>query len=119
VFPRAIFPAVHPGFIRDSSLVVLITTSRERRTTIVGRLVVAFELNFEELRSTINEIAAEWEAGRTDFITMSERERLLLLGYTPGPIDPSLEESERTARRTSRPSGPPRTKRSGARRLTT
>ena len=57
-----------------------------------------FELNFEELRSTITESGAAWEAGRTDFTAMSDEERQLHLGYTPGPDDPSLEESEQLAR---------------------
>lgn len=80
-----------------------------------------FELNFEELRSTITESGAAWEAGRTDFTAMSDEERQLHLGYTPGPDDPSLEESEQLARRTSRLSGrlPTRMRRSGTRRPTT
>jgi hypothetical protein len=59
---------------------------------------VAFELTFEELRSTITETGAAWDAGRTDFTAMSELERQLLLGYILGPEAPLLEDSERMSR---------------------
>jgi hypothetical protein len=90
-------PAVHPEFIHDLSLVALITKSEKDRwwRTTTGKLDVAFELTFEELRSSITETGAAWDAGRTDFTAMSEQERQLLLGYIPGPDDPLLEESER------------------------
>jgi hypothetical protein len=90
-------PAVHLEFIRDLSLVALITISEKDRRwrTTTGKLDVAFELTFEELRSTITETGAAWDAGRTDFTAMSEQERQLLLGYIPGPDDTLLEDSER------------------------
>ncbi len=55
------------------------------------------DFNIQELQTAIAESNAGWEAGETPFTDMSSEERSLLLGYTPGPGDPSLEESERLA----------------------
>ena len=56
-----------------------------------------YELDFEALRSTIDEEDARWEAGETSLTKMSDDERRGHLGYEPGPDDPSLEEQERRA----------------------
>ncbi len=53
--------------------------------------------SIKELQSTISESDVEWEAGETLFTEMSSEERALLLGYTPGPGEPSLEENEAVA----------------------
>jgi C1A family cysteine protease len=55
------------------------------------------EFNIEEIQSAISEAGAEWEGEKTPFTEMSEEEQTLLLGYTPGPDDPSLDEREQIA----------------------
>ena len=54
-----------------------------------------FSIN--ELKTSISDTGAEWEAGETQFTEMSSAERSLYLGYTPGPGEPALEEKERIA----------------------
>jgi C1A family cysteine protease len=55
------------------------------------------QLDIKALKTAIAEEGALWEAGETDYSSLSADEQNLLLGYTPGPEDPSLEESERMA----------------------
>ncbi len=56
------------------------------------------DLDVKALKGAIEKEGASWEADETAFTTMSHEEQNLLLGYTPGPEDPSLEESERIAK---------------------
>lgn len=58
---------------------------------------MAIEVSVSQLQSAIADAGANWTAGDTPFSEMTAEERDLLLGYEPGPDDPSLEESERQA----------------------
>ncbi len=51
-----------------------------------------------EIRKAILESDAKWEADETSFMRMPEDVKKNLLGYIPGPEDPSLEEQELIAR---------------------
>lgn len=55
---------------------------------------------FEELKAIQEAIAsshADWEAGITIVSELTDAEKKILLGYTPGPGDPSLEEQEKAS----------------------
>jgi C1A family cysteine protease len=54
-------------------------------------------MSIGDLQSAIQSAEAKWTAGETPFTAMTAEERELLLGYEPGPDDPSLDESERQA----------------------
>lgn len=54
-------------------------------------------LAIEDIQSAIEQAKAEWEARDTPFTEMTTEERDLLLGYVPGPDDPTFEEMEQTA----------------------
>jgi len=56
----------------------------------------AFDI--QKLQAAISEADAGWVAEETPFAKMSSDEQALLLGYTPGPDDPSLEEDEGIAK---------------------
>lgn len=51
-------------------------------------------LSIGDIKGAIKSTEAEWSAGETPFTKMTAEERTLLLGYEPGPDDPSLEQSE-------------------------
>jgi len=50
------------------------------------------------VQEAITKSKADWIAGETAFTTMSQDEQIALLGYQPGPDEPSLEEREAIAR---------------------
>ncbi|MFI9811695.1 C1 family peptidase [Saccharothrix variisporea] len=50
-----------------------------------------------EVRSSIEATGAAWQAGTTPLTDLSLEEKLLHLGYEPGPNQPSLAERERMA----------------------
>lgn len=54
--------------------------------------------HLEEIKSAIAEEKAGWQAGSTEIFELSEKEKLLLLGYVPGDEEPSLEEKEAQAK---------------------
>lgn len=56
------------------------------------------EMSLPQLAAAVAKSGARWEPRETAFSAMSEAEQKLLLGYTPGPEDPSLEESEKAAK---------------------
>jgi C1A family cysteine protease len=56
------------------------------------------ELALGAIKKAILDSDARWEAQETSFAKMAKEERLLLLGYVPGPGDPSLEERESVAK---------------------
>jgi C1A family cysteine protease len=51
----------------------------------------------DDLKTEISKLDVPWASGETKFTKMSAEERSLLLGYTPGPEDISLEEAESLA----------------------
>lgn len=54
--------------------------------------------SIKELKTTISESGAGWQAGENLLTEMSSEERALHLGFVPGPEDLSLEERETTAK---------------------
>jgi C1A family cysteine protease len=56
-------------------------------------------LHPDEIQAAIAREGARWTAGPTPFADLSEEERQLFLGYTPGPNEPSLLEREQVAHR--------------------
>ena len=55
-------------------------------------------MELDELRRAIEEQGAEWVPGETSLSSYEISEEMGLLGYVPGPQEPSLEEQERLAR---------------------
>ena len=55
-------------------------------------------VDIKELKKALLDSNARWSAEETRFSKMAEAEKTLLLGYVPGPEDPSLEERESIAK---------------------
>lgn len=55
---------------------------------------MAEKLELKAIREAIASSNAGWEAGSTSVSELSDSAKTHLLGYTPGPGDPSLEEQE-------------------------
>ena len=55
-------------------------------------------LSVKAVQEAISEVQADWIAGETPFSAMSAEEQSFLLGYEPGPDDPTLQEREAIAR---------------------
>ncbi|HWZ16072.1 MAG TPA: C1 family peptidase [Mucilaginibacter sp.] len=51
------------------------------------------------LKQQLLKSGAKWEAGETSMLKLSDFERKMRLGYTPGPNEPSLAEREAIAKR--------------------
>ena len=54
--------------------------------------------SIKETQTAISKAKADWIAAENPFTAMSEEEQSLLLGYTPGPEDDSLEKRESIAK---------------------
>lgn len=50
-----------------------------------------------QIQAAIESSGAEWTASENEFTQMSEAQKKLLLGYTPGPGEMSLKEQERVS----------------------
>ncbi len=57
----------------------------------------AYRLDIPALKSAIESENLGWTPGDSHVTALSSDEQLLLLGYTPGPDEPSLEEAEQQA----------------------
>lgn len=55
-------------------------------------------MDFIKLQAAIELAGASWEAGETSMTQLSDAEKQLRLGYTPGPNEPSFEEQEQIAK---------------------
>lgn len=53
------------------------------------------KLELKAIQDAIASTNASWEAGITSVSELSNHEKQILLGYTPGPGEPSLEQQER------------------------
>jgi len=51
-----------------------------------------------KLQAAIELAGASWQAGETSMTQLSDAEKQLRLGYTPGPNEPSFEEQEQIAK---------------------
>lgn len=51
-----------------------------------------------KLQAAIELAGASWQAGETSMTQLSDAEKRLRLGYTPGPDEPSFEEQEQIAK---------------------
>ncbi len=56
------------------------------------------ENNLTAIQNALKEEGAEWQAGSSDILEMTNIEQDLRLGYVPGDDEPSLEEKEEAAR---------------------
>jgi len=56
------------------------------------------KLEIDEIKKAILKSNARWEPHETSFANMPDDEKKLLLGYVPGPGEPSLEEREAVAK---------------------
>ena len=56
------------------------------------------DFSLKKIQTAILEKKADWIAGENSFTAMAESEQSLLLGYTPGPGEPSLKERENIAK---------------------
>lgn len=54
-------------------------------------------LTIEQLQAALEKEATPWQSAATDLFLLSHEEKLLRLGYTPGPGEPSLEAREQAA----------------------
>lgn len=55
------------------------------------------DLKLQALQASLADIGKPWEAGETSMSALTSDEQRKVLGYTPGPGDPSLEEAAQIA----------------------
>ena len=57
-------------------------------------VIFVVSLKVEKIKSSITAVGAAWNASENQFTMMTDAERMLLLGYVPGPHDMSLQDAE-------------------------
>jgi hypothetical protein len=54
------------------------------------------KIDAKKLQAEVQKAGGRWQAGVTSVSELPDDEKLLRLGYTPGPNEPSLEQRERS-----------------------